>query len=265
MDINIILWIGGMLFTLSIFAVKVGFGLGGMRWKGIFLALVSYLVLFIFVAMFSEQLMKLLEPVLRKGPYLHALMAIGMIIWGILLLRNLEHSHSTTHIPHSILLLIPCPVCFTAMTFSTWAVLNVIKLLPGAPAAYLVGLGLGIVFCFLSISFCFILKFVGRNASPRIGISFGMLGIGLYFLAALVIPAKIEEAKGIYKSFLTDNSGIDMNNLLGVGGILFIGLLIGYFGRRNAVCRWQKHLNPNPRRPPSGYPESRIPKLEVSQ
>jgi len=229
MELNIILWTGGMLFTLSIFAVKVGFGLGlgGMRWKGIFLILVSYLVLFIFVAMFSEQLMRLLEPVLRKGPYLHALMAIGMIIWGIFLLRDSHHSHTTTHKSHSALLLIPCPVCFTAMTFSTWAALNVIKL-----PAHLVGLGLGIVFCFLSILFYFILKFVGRNSSPRIGISFGMLGIGLYFLAALVIPAKIEEAKGVYKSFLTETSNIDLNNSIGVLALLFSAMLIGFFGKQ---------------------------------
>ncbi len=229
MDINIMLWIGGMLFTLSIFAVKVGFGLGfgGMRWKGIFLTLVMYLVLFIFVAIFAEQLMKLLEPILRKGPYLHALMAIGMIVWGILLLRDSHHCQTTSNKPQSALLLIPCPVCFTAMTFSTWAALNVIKF-----PAYLVGLGLGIAFCFLSISFCFILKFVSRNSSPRIGLSFGMLGIGLYFLAALVIPAKIEEAKGIYKTFLTETGNIDLTNSIGVFVLLFVSLVIGYFANK---------------------------------
>jgi predicted transporter len=234
MELNIILWTGGMLFTLGIFAVKVGFGLGfgGMRWKGIFLTLSMYLVLFIFVAVFSEGLMKLLEPVLRKGPYLHALMAIGMIVWGILLLRDSHHSQSTSRIPYFALLLIPCPVCFTAMTFSTWAALHVIKLLPGAPAAYLVGLGLGVAFCFLSILFYLILKFVSRNTSSSTGISFGMLGIGLYFLAALVIPAKIEEAKVVYKSFLTEGSGIDLNNSIGVAALLFSAMLIGFFGKR---------------------------------
>ena len=101
MELNIILWTGGMLFTLSIFAVKVGFGLGlgGMRWKGIFLILVSYLVLFIFVAMFSEQLMRLLEPVLRKGPYLHALMGLSgeSSCCGI---RITHTPQPTNHIPH---------------------------------------------------------------------------------------------------------------------------------------------------------------------
>ena len=90
MDLNIILWIGGMLFSLGIFAVKVGFGLGfsGMKWKGVLLTLSLYLVLFVAIAVLSGHLIKFLEPVLRKGPYLHALMAAGMIGWGIYLLRG---------------------------------------------------------------------------------------------------------------------------------------------------------------------------------
>ncbi len=234
MDINIMLWIGGMLFTLSIFAVKVGFGLGfgGMRWRGISLTLVTYIVLFVVVAVFSDGLMKLLEPVLRKGPYLHALMAIGMIVWGILLLRDSHQQQITNNKPQSALLLIPCPVCFTAMTFSTWAALHVIKL-----PAYLVGLGLGIAFCFLSLSFCFILKFVGRKSSPNIGISFGMIVIGLYFLAALVIPAKIEEARGIYQAFLTETGKVDLTNSIGVLALLVSAMLIGFFAEFTTKAR----------------------------
>ena len=231
MDLSIILWTFGMLFTLSIFAVKVGFGLGfgGMRWKGIFLTLFLYLLLFGIIAMLSEHLIKILEPILRKGPYLHAVMAMAMIVWGMILLRNSDCSHQkpTTHIPHSALLLIPCPVCLTAMTFSTWAALSVIKL-----PAHLVGLGLGIVFCLLSLLFCCILKFIARNSSPRIGISLGMIVIGLYFLASLIIPAKIEEAKGIYRSFLTGANNIDLNNSIGVFALLFSAMLIGFFAKR---------------------------------
>ena len=167
MDLNIILWIGGMLFSLGIFAVKVGFGLGfsRMRWKGILMTLSLYLMLFVAIAVLSGQLIRLLEPVLRKGPYLHALMAAGMIGWGILLLRRQTTEHRTqTKLKfkiqnskinnselstlNSLLLLIPCPVCLTAMTFSTWAALNVIKL-----PTYIVGIGLGVVFVTLSLFF----------------------------------------------------------------------------------------------------------------
>jgi predicted transporter len=241
MDLNIILWMGGMLFSLGIFAVKVGFGLGfsGIRWKGIFLTLSMYLMLFVLIAVLSERLIQLLEPVLRKGPYLHALMAAGMIGWGILLLRrqntenrtqtnskfkseNLKIINSELPTLNSLFLLVPCPVCLTAMTFSTWAALSVIKL-----PAYIVGLVLGIVFVGLSLLFLGITR-LKSSISPRISLGLSMMGIGIYFMASLVLPAKIEEARGMYQSFLTEGSNIALNNSIGVFALLFVALVIGY-------------------------------------
>ncbi len=248
MDLNIILWIGGMLFSLGIFAVKVGFGIGfsRMRWKGIFLTLSVYLVLFVLIAVLSERLIQLLEPVLKKGPYLHAAMAIGMIAWGIFLIRkkkteDREQTNSKYEIQKSkisnssLLLLIPCPVCLTAMTFSTWSALNVIKL----PSA-LVGLGLGIVFILLSLGIYFSLKLISLNSSlitQKIGLGFSMIGIGLYFIASLLLPAKIEEAKGIYSSFLLESGNVDLNNGIGVFALLFVSLIIGWFANKKSEVK----------------------------
>jgi len=243
MDLNIILWIGGMLFSLGIFAVKVGFGLGfsGMKWKGVLLTLSLYLMLFVVVAVLSGQLIKLLEPVLRKGPYLHALMAAGMIGWGISLLRRqkTEHGEQSTDsnppfskgginsklLTHnsSLMLLVPCPVCLSAMTFSTWAALSVIKLPPVA-----VGIGLGIVFALLTLAVIGLVR-VMKVSSPEISLGLSMISIGLYFILSLYFPAKIEEARGMYNSFLAENAGIAPNDNIGVLAVLLIAILIGFF------------------------------------
>ena len=274
MDLNIVLWIGGMLFSLGIFAVKVGFGLGfsGMKWKGVLLTLSLYLMLFVAIAVLSGQLIRLLEPVLRKGPYLHALMAAGMIAWGIHLLRRqktgirsqesedrtqktehrgqktedrssglsnvkakIQKNNSELSTLNSLLLLIPCPVCLSAMTFSTWAALNVFKF-----PAYLVGLGLGIVFIVLSLAFYFSLKLFTSHFSlvtPRVGLGLSMIAIGFYFIASLYLPAKIEEARGMYQSFLTEGANIDMNNSIGVFAILFVAFVIGYFANKKVEVK----------------------------
>lgn len=240
MDLSIVLWMGGMLFSLSIFAVKVGFGLGfgGMRWKGITITLSIYLVLFVLIAMLSEQLMKMLEPVLKKGPYLHALMAMGMIAWGMYLLIRQKTDNRTQTVKiedlktpnnsklltlnSSLLLLIPCPVCLTAMTFSTWAALSVIKF----PAA-LVGLGLGIVFVLLTLAVVGLARFK-QTSNPEISLGLGMIAIGLYFITSLFLPRKIEEAKTVYPSFLSEGMGIDAGNMAGVIIILILAGLVGY-------------------------------------
>lgn len=236
MDLSIVLWIGGMLFSLGIFAVKVGFGLGfgGMRWKGIFLTLSMYLVLFILIAMLSESLIKVLEPVLKKGPYLHILMATGMIAWGFFTIRGLRHTSRSTPqseccgvpIVSTLLLIVPCPVCIAAMTFSTWAALSVIKL-----PSLIVGIGLGVIFALLTLAIVGLTR-IKQTSSPEISLGLGMIVIGFYFMASLYLPAKIEEAKGVYRSFIPDGNNVDMSNGIGMFVLLFLSLIIGYFAHK---------------------------------
>lgn len=249
MDLNIVLWIGGMLFSLSIFVIKVGFGLGLGRlgWRGIFLTLFLYLGIFLLTAIFSASLIKILEPVVRQGPYLHAFMALGMIAWGIYALRKLpgqspacgvqsnpqnhEAKESARVTQHSTLfLLFPCPVCLTAITFSTWAALKVIKL-----PALVVGLGLGIIFIILSLlTYFFIRVFTLKSThlNKRIALGLSMIGIGLYFLTSLFLPAHIEAAKSIYQSFATEGSNIALSDHIGVFLLLLAAMLIGFWGNK---------------------------------
>jgi len=231
MNLEIVLWAGGMLFTLTIFAIKVGFGLGYGRIgaKGIYLTLAGYVGLFVLIALLSNRLIRLLEPLLKNGPYLHAFIAAGMIAWGIFALRgsHLMHRarHDTAHslLKPSLLLVIPCPVCITAMTFSTWAALSVISL----PAA-LVGLSLGITFAGLSLVFVAISRF-RRSETPEISLGLCMIAIGCYFIGSLFLPAKIEEAKSVYTSFLDKGGITDQNSIAGVMLTLLTALLIGFF------------------------------------
>ncbi len=249
MDLNIVLWMGGMLFSLSIFVVKVGFGLGWGRisWRGIFLTLFLYLGIFILAAIFAERLIKILEPIVRKGPYLHALMALGMMAWGIYIIRHLtgqgsefgvqsntrkQKAKDSTSVMHrsALFLLLPCPVCLTAISFSTWAALHVIKL-----PALVVGLGLGIVFIILSLLVYFFIRLFTLNTSllnRRIALGISMIGIGLYFLTSLFLPAQIEAAKSIYQSFVTEGSNIALSDHIGVFLLLLVAMLIGFLANK---------------------------------
>jgi hypothetical protein len=56
-----------------------------------------------------------------------------------------------------------------------------------------------------------------------------MIGIGLYFLTSLIIPAHIEAAKTIYQSFATEGSNIALGDHIGVFLLLLVALVIGFF------------------------------------
>lgn len=126
----------------------------------------------------------------------------------------------------------PCrPVCLTAITFSTWAALSVIKHPP-----VMVGIGLGIVFALLTLVVIGLTRFK-QTSNPQINLGLGMIAIGLYFISSLFLPAKIEEARGMYQSFLTENANIDMSNSIGVFATLFIAFVIGYFANKKTEAK----------------------------
>lgn len=239
MDISIVLWSLGTLFTLGVFALKVGLGLGwgGIRWRGATLTLSVYLLLFALLAILSEKVMTILEPLLRKGPYLHVAMALGLIAWGIHLIRTSGPASSSEERPyHALPLLVPCPVCLAAMAFSTWTARGVVQV-----PDLVVGLGLGAVFIVFS-SAVFLLSRISARRSPsarqEVGLGLAMAGIGVYFLASLFLPAKIEEAKGVYRSFTAEGGGLPANDMIGVLLLLLAAMGIGFFANhRPAVCR----------------------------
>jgi len=245
MDVNLVLWIGGMLFSLSVFVIKVGFGLGlgQVGWRGLVLTLSLYLMIFLLVAGFCETLIKILEPVVRQGPYVHIVMALGMMVWGLYLIRRPTRAdegcgvHAGRRPPTApdgaraaprpaLFLLLPCPVCLTAITFSTWAALQVIKL-----PAWVVGLGLGAAFISLSLLVYLCIKLFTLKTTlvnQRIGLGLSMLAIGLYFLTSLFLPAQIEAAKSIYQSFSTEGGSMALSDHLGVFLLLLAALVVGF-------------------------------------
>ncbi len=203
-----------------------------MRYSRICLIFFMYLGIFVLIATISSQLIRFLEPILRNGPYLHAGMAIGMIAWGLYVICGLGGRKQDAGCNwHAAWLIFPCPVCLSAIIFCSWAVLGVIKL-----PAPVVGLGLGCAFVLLSLLFLVIVR-LRKSINPQINLGLTMITIGCYFLASLVIPAKIEEAKGIYESFIAQGHNIDFNNSLGVFALLFVALLIGYLGNRRFEVR----------------------------
>lgn len=230
MNLNILLWIGGMLFSLGIFALKVGLGLayGKVGLKGMVAALVGYLALFMVIALAAERLLRWLEPLLRQGVLLHSLLATSLIAWGMYIISRRTGDHHGA--AARLLLIVPCPVCLTAICFSTWAALNAIRL-----PAVLVGLGLGLAFSVLAAAVWLAARLrPGQHSEAPLGLA--MIVIGLYFIASLFLPARIKEAQEMYGSFIMENalteSSAGMGGLAVLPGLLLIGFIAGKRRRR---------------------------------
>lgn len=227
MELNILLWIGGMLFSLGIFAVKVGLGLGcgNFSKKIIALTLTAYTSLFILIATVAERLMRLATPFLQKGPWMHTFLAAGLIAWGLVVLfkETGGPARSGSTRGASLLMIVPCPICLSAMIFSTWAAFNVIKQPP-----LLVGLTLGLAFSVMALLVATAFKVrTGNRSQTSLGMA--MIVVGLYFVLSLFLPAKIEAARGMYQSFDNDSLMPVGHDTTGVLFFLIVLLLIGFF------------------------------------
>lgn len=79
---------------------------------------------------------------------MHILAALGLIVWGLVVLATETRSRQAPPAPPTagsrfagLLLILPCPICLSAMTFTTWAALST---LPDS-SPLLLGLGLAMI------------------------------------------------------------------------------------------------------------------------
>jgi len=201
MNIELFLWVIGTGLTLSAFAVKLGVALGLSKPSKSTIALVlfTYASLFLIISLLAKPFLNLLMKVLLKGPYLHLLLSLGLILWGVYLLTRKNFQPQEEHcVKLSLPLLLPCPVCISAMSFSVAAFLSATQLPP-----YLVGFALGLAFTLFSLVFFFIVRIWAKEFKlATLGLA--MIGVGAYLSLSFVVPDKIEEAKRVYKTFVSE-------------------------------------------------------------
>jgi predicted transporter len=231
-DVDVSLWVSGMLVSLALFAVKVGLGLGfgGLRRRQIVLIYAMYFALFIGAACSAPLFTGALERVPKAGPYLHILVGTVMIAWGILALRWFGHNAERPGVSrHAWIFAMPCPACLIAMVASTGVVMKLTRL-----SALAVGVALGITFVALGwILQRFLWSARGRPLArtSQVAIGLTMLAMGAYFLATMFLPAAIRNAGQVYASFIADGVEIGTGSGQGVWLMLAAVAAFGYFAR----------------------------------
>jgi predicted transporter len=194
----------GLVFTMGVFAVKSGAGLGhglhrqaGVR-RNLMVAgafVCGYLLLFALAWLMVVRFdflahLQTLMTLAAGGMLLHFLLAALLLVWGVLLQKR---GHQQAVAGRSWLLLaLPCPVCFSVILFSMAFLHN---LLPGNPwlIAWLAGgfmavsLGSGLFFFFLN-------QKVGDQ-----GLGMVMVLAALYFLVTIAIVPQFGDLKRIYR------------------------------------------------------------------
>ncbi len=234
LDINMMVWASGTCCALAVFAFKAGIGLrhGMIRAGWMALILAGYLGLFTVMALLVKVLPHVPGPPAGKGPYLHLALAAGMILWGLYFIvwrtkrKNTRKPEERRLKTSSAIPILPCPFCLGAMLFSIRAGVAVTGMSP-----LFLGFCLGGAFILMALAAYYLVRNDDEGEAPTT-LGFAAMVVGFYFILAPIIPAKVEEVKNMYSSFLAENQAMDMYNTLGTCGILLLMMAAGYFAGR---------------------------------
>ncbi len=239
------IWAAGILFTITVFAVKVGLGLGfyPVSRKKIGRVLVLYLGIFLLMGLVLEwtampRYFIFFQKFMKLGTTLHVLIAVGMLGWGYFLISRPEpadpgHCGTCEQDASPLwLVILPCPVCLTAILLSTSVALSFLPY-PG----WLVGGVLGLVFCLLTLLTVILSRYGLKKSvtAPIHRLGLLMTSIGAYFLLSLLLAPVVTQAKEIYQGAIPQKSSASpyQTGLFA----LFIALLIaaGFFKQRRGA------------------------------
>lgn len=199
----------GLAFSLAVFAFKTAVGefyflveSGNARRNTIFLLTataaygVVFLVVFLLLSLFPGMHRVLMERhgLFQAGMFLHLLVAMGFLIWGILLLGTKPEEKKV--LSGGWLLAVPCPVCIAAILLAgAFADL----LLPDSK--WMVRLFVPGIFFLVNFLVLGWLSFLirRRNADSRRLTGRLMVFVGLYFSGLLLLVPNFERLEEMYR------------------------------------------------------------------
>ena len=238
----------GFTFTIGIFALKSGVGLHYLftqrySLKGRILFIFGSALAYFFIFFVSYIILKKInlidyyntfQGVFRSGMYIHSLMAAGLIIWGIYLLKNGGKQQETSRAFY--LLIIPCPLC-ASVIFLTTAFLMTYFPHSGLPVV------MGTYLFFTAINFLTIfsltLSDAKSNSVPEHTLGAAMLLIAVYFILSVIIMPQFGDIDKIYRiaAYRGEKAAMNTRDILLLSSMMFTFFVTGYLIKKRKVGR----------------------------
>ncbi len=238
----------GLIFSLASFGVKGGLGLAyplktlrAVWAKALALILYAALYLILFEASYyaieRAGLLKYLDKaqiIFQYGQVIHFLMAGGLILWGISLLKT-PHKKGQ-RIYGWLGMIIPCPVCASAILLIAWVMVSFYP-----DSGHTIVLGAYAVFMAISLPVAAITALwpYGKQDAPAQRLGFMMLVVGAYFVLSLLLCPHFKDMDKIYRLASYKGQGADLD--LGQVALTLTGLIaffaIGFLRMHKKIKR----------------------------
>jgi len=236
----------GLVFALGTFGIKSGAGLSyflyayrdrSIRW--LFLLLYAAVYFIIFEASFYtigkidllEHLLGL-QGIFKHAMILHLIIAGGLLMWGITLLRRESKGIHGTYA--WLAMVIPCPVCISVIFITTAFILSYFpqQAHRAVIGAYLVFIVL-VFITIMAISLWPVKKPIYRNR--RLALT--MIMVASYFVLSVIIMPQFQDLDKVYRlaRYRGDNAGLDLKRWIFAGAIIAVPFWVGFFRARRRL------------------------------
>ena len=198
----------GLTFTIGIFALKNGIGLHYFliqrrklktKLLFVFFYCLVYLLIFILSSHILQRIdiihyFEIVQNFLKSGMFIHILMAAGLIIWGVVLLKGKESQDKKSF--GWLALIIPCPVCITVIFFST---AFLISYFPNFGCMAVLGACLGFMVIVIITLISMALLGTRTDSTPESILGAAMLTIAAYFFLSVIVMPQFRDMGEIYR------------------------------------------------------------------
>ncbi len=238
----------GLFFTIGIFALKSGMGLhyflvrkGRLKTKLFSFSLLSvtYFGIFVFSAHILQkidiiQYFEAVQTFLKSGMFIHILMAGGLIIWGIVLLKG--NKKQTKKSFGWLALIIPCPVCITVIFFSTAFLLSCF---PDSGLLAVIWAYLGFMAIVIITVFSMSLWRAKSASAPESTLGAAMLIISVYFFLSVIVMPQFGDMDKIYRlaAYQDKDQSVNVRDILLLCSAMTALFTTGFWTMRRKIKR----------------------------
>ncbi len=243
-------WALGIVFTVLIFAGKAGMVAGSMniRTSGI----VALALLYGVIAFLLGVGIRIANPLdyfqffqkfMFHGVMVHFFLSLGLMAWGLYTMKSAFYEYPQGRSRAGYLLMLPCPVCLSAMLLSC----SICVALTGMDPLQ-VGGGMAVLFTAGIAGAALVARHRMRRDTERtrgpVLLGFFMTMVGLYFAVAIVVVPVYSKAKALLAvrgiSAAAAVSLRDSVILLCTGGLIFC---LGFIKNRRETARSKQIRN----------------------
>ena len=237
----------GLSFTIGIFALKSGAGLHYFisrkrPLKTTILFLLLYGLVYFLIFLLSSMLLKridiiryfdIIQTFLRSGMFIHVLMAGGLVVWGIVLLKRKDGGDKSLG---WAALVIPCPVCITVIFLST---AFLISMFPDSGHKAVLAAYLGFMAVVIITIIIIKLFSAGSDSTAESILGAAMLIMAVYFLLSVIIMPQFGDIDKIYglAAYRGEKQAVNPRHCLFLYFSMAVLFVSGYWAMKRKIKR----------------------------